>query len=80
MAAAQKNAARERFLTWLERELVATGIQSRSITAAIATERWKMRHPTLTGVIRRSRKAVRRLRYFLSGRRMVREPGSRPLT
>lgn len=79
MAAAEKDDARERFLAWLERELVATGIQSRSITAAIATERWKMRHPMLAGAMRRSRKAVRRLRYLLTGRRMVPEPGSRPL-
>jgi hypothetical protein len=79
VAAAQKDAARERFLAWLEGELVATGIQSRRITAAIATERWKMRHPMLTGAMRRSRKAVRRFRYWLTGRRMVPEPSSHPL-
>jgi glycosyltransferase involved in cell wall biosynthesis len=53
--------ARWNYLDWLEREMMAAGIDDQAIRRAIDRERWKIRHPALARVLRLSRRAVARV-------------------
>jgi glycosyltransferase involved in cell wall biosynthesis len=66
--AGQAQAARARFLDWLEQELTAMGVHHPDVQRAIARERWKLRHPRLARILRTARRA-RRLLVSVTSRR-----------